>query len=269
METDITPAAVEELETEATAVEEESSVEETEVSEETPEEPAEPAAPPKARGVQKRLDELTREKYEARREAEYWREMAMRQSPKGEEKSTPTERPKPTLEQYDYDQDKYVDALTDWKIEQYQKQQQALSEQMRQQEQQEKAQRSFEERRAKAVSDGVAKYGDFEEKVLSLPGHLMNQEVVMALLETDSPADVAYYLGNHLAEAERIASLPAWKKAVEIGKIEVRLAAKKVTPPSAAPPPIKPVGTSSAANLDPEKLSTAEWIRLRNEGKIK
>jgi hypothetical protein len=71
-----------------------------------------------------------------------------------------------------------------------------------------------------------------------------------AILESDSGADIAYFLGKNPEEAARIAKLPPVSAAVAIGKIEASLA--KATPekpkPAAVKLPPKPPATVSAGS---------------------
>jgi hypothetical protein len=96
-------------------------------------------------------------------------------------------------------------------------------------------------------------------------------DVIMA---SDTGPDVAYYLGTNPQEADRIASLPPFLQAKEIGRLETKLA---LDPPvkrtSSAPAPITPIRTPASKPVvhdttDPRStssLSVSEWIAQENK----
>src|SRR5512140_2489391 len=88
------PAQVDETVEATTAIDEESTVDATANTDE-------PHGKP---GVQKRIDELTRKRYEAEREREYWREVALRnqqaQAQQMPQQPMPQPQGKPTREQF-------------------------------------------------------------------------------------------------------------------------------------------------------------------------
>jgi hypothetical protein len=73
------------------------------------------------KSAQDRIDELTAARRQAERDAEYWREQAMRTAPKAEPQPEPSQGDgKPDPEKFEggvYDP-AYIEALTDWKAEQ-------------------------------------------------------------------------------------------------------------------------------------------------------
>jgi len=77
-----------------------------------------------------------------------------------------------------------------------------------------------------------------------------------AVLESDVPHKVLHYLGTNPDEATRILSLSPVQQARAIGLIEARLATATPNPPSVskAPPPVKPVGSRSSAPTSLEHL---------------
>lgn len=79
-----------------------------------------------------------------------------------------------------------------------------------------------------------------------------------AVLESDVPHKVLHYLGTNPDEATRILSLSPVQQARAIGLIEARLATAPPNPPSVskAPPPVKPLGTRSSAPTSLEHLPT-------------
>lgn len=222
----------------------------------------------------KRFDELTWQREEERRRADRLEEalrsvVEQKQPQPKPEEFTPT-RPKPSKEEFDYDDDKYVDALTDWKIEQVEAKRHAEHRRIQDQQKQGQAAQAFESARVKTVEAGKAKHADFEQVVYALPPTILTQDLAVAIFETDAPEDVAYYLGKNPAEAAKVAALPPYKKAIALGRIEAKLSTpeRKTT---TAPPPPNPVGGRETGKIDPDRLlkeNPREWIRLRNEGKI-
>lgn len=79
-----------------------------------------------------------------------------------------------------------------------------------------------------------------------------------AVLESEMPHKVLHYLGTNPDEATRILSLTPRQQARAIGLIEAQLATAKANPPpvSKAPPPVKPVGSRSSAPTSLEHLPT-------------
>lgn len=65
----------------------------------------------------------------------------------------------------------------------------------------------------------------------------------VAIMKAENGPDIAYYLGTHEQEAERIIALDPYDQIREIGKLELKLAlTEKASPkPSKAPEPIAPV----------------------------
>lgn len=260
------PAEVEETEEATTSTEE---VEQEETGDQ-------PAAPPKPKGVQKRLDELTREKHEERRRADHLASMleqalAVQRQPAQQEPEAPVfqpTRPKPTLADCDFDTEAYADKLTDWKLEQ--RDVQARQQYERQQEEQKTRtfEQSFEEKRAQTLEQGSAKFPDFGEVISSLPPNVMHLKLASAIMETAAPADVAYYLGKNPSEAARISQLDPFRMALEIGRIEGK--ATVPVPPkkaSSAPPPVTPIGSNATSGAEPDPAKDPQgwlaWERAR------
>lgn len=139
------------------------------------------------------------------------------------------------------------------------------------------SQQAEEGRRAQleqqVMEAGEDKYDDFEE-VVAKTGDLLkaknlsfSRAMLNALLEADNAADIIYHLGQKLDEAERIARLPAFAQAKEIGKLEDKLQAKPQKQISKAPEPIKPVGSGKASSDTDlsDDLPIEEWMARRNK----
>lgn len=210
------------------------------------------------KGVQPRIDELTRARREAEREAAYWRQRATQGQA---EPQAAQPAVKPTPEQFT-DYAEYVEALTDWKTEQ------KLDERM----QQESA-RQAQAARAQTFQERAAAYQtqapDFDE-VLSSADVPMARHVGAAILESDVGPQLAYHLARNPQELERLNRMPEAAANREIGRLEASLAkpaAAAAAPPvraSSAPKPATPIGSQGrAATLDPSRMSMDEYAAMR------
>lgn len=118
------------------------------------------------------------------------------------------------------------------------------------------------------------RYDDFEQVAYN-PALPVTEVMAQTIQASDNGPDIIYHLGSNPKEAARIAALPQFLQAKEIGKIEAKLAANPpVKKTSTAPAPIAPVtarqtGSPAYDTTDPRSLksmSTSEWIeaeRLR------
>lgn len=113
------------------------------------------------------------------------------------------------------------------------------------------------------LAKGSEQYEDFEEAITA-PGVVFTDAMVDAVIRTEKPADVAYYLGTHPEESQRIGALPLAAQVREIDKIAATLA--KPPAPSKAPEPIKP-NAGTAASVEQTLESTAnnyqDWLKVR------
>jgi len=92
----------------------------SEEKEETKEEETEEEKSTRKTGAEKRIAELTAKRRQAERDADYWRNEAMKKGgepPKPGEQTETITRPKPTAKEFE-DYDEFNEALMDWKIEQ-------------------------------------------------------------------------------------------------------------------------------------------------------
>ena len=216
------------------------------------------------KGVQKRIDRLTQEKYRLRAELEMLRRgQQPQQQP---EQRQVEQQAAPKLEQYQSIEE-YLDALADFKAAQKAdkvfKEREAAERQVRQQSEQAKLHEGF----TKQTEDARAVYDDFDE-VVDNPDLPISQAMAEAIMRSKNGADVAYYLGKNPDEAFRLASLDPFSAAVEIGRIAAGIVRPQPRKASAAPPPIQPVGSRATPVTDPDKMSTDEWLKWR-QGQLK
>ncbi len=226
------------------------------------------------KGVQKRIDELTRARYEAeergkqeaeaaRQEALYWRQQAEQLHQKI---GPPKADQYPDYEQYlqataQYEAQKVVQAQIQAERQaQYEYAQRQQVEQQRHQ-----AAQKYNQALETKLNDAVKKFPDFIDVVSNpeLPG-IQGTPAFSAILESDRGAEVMYYLGKNPATAHRIASLPPLAQVKEIGRIEAAIDAGK-TVTSTPPPPAKVSSGESAATKDPSRMSYDEFVAYRRK----
>ena len=198
------------------------------------------------RRFQKRIDRLHQRAAEEKARADLLEKQLAEARPKA-----PEDPGAPRLEQFDYDPEKYAAAKAEYAKKQALEE---LSKTQRAQAERESANQlvsSWEEK----ASDAESKYDDFHEVVGEMKP---TNPVSAAIMDAENAGDVAYYLGKHLKEAQRIAALPPLSAVREIGKLEAKLLSEAPKPkqPSKAPAPISALsGTGSAASstIGPEE----------------
>lgn len=240
------------------AIEEESppSEESVDSQDDAPEEPK-----PKAKGVQKRIDELTELRRSAEKDRDYWRDLAIS---KKEEPKAPEPKPaaeplgRPVLDDF-ASYDEFSEALVDWKIEQREKasaerkavEQQGITRQERE--------TAFQQRVAKVE----ATHPDWDEVVRGMP--LLNANTYEAAQVSDKGPEILYYLGQNPEEAAQIYRMDAVQSALAIGRLEVKLSRPTKTQ-TGAPDPIEPVhGGGGPQTVDPDKMNMDQWLKWRNQ----
>jgi len=195
---------------------------------------------------QKRIDDLTKDKWDARREKEA-----------AEARARELEAQLEILKAGKKDGDPEVKNLTDKDIER-------LAEQ--------KAEEKVRvEAFNKACNDvyeaGKAAYNDFEDVLKNyrdIGG--LTPGLIEAALETGEGHKVLYELGKDRDLAYKIMKMSPVKMGVEVSKVAAKVSQPpKPAPVSKAPAPIKPVKGAANAEPDPEKMSTAEWMEWREK----
>ena len=226
---------------------------------------------------QKRIDKLAKQKGEETRRADRLEKIIENMStqypaPAAKEKEQEPEpfvfnKPKPTLEGCEFDQERYTEELTDWKIDKRDAKSAQDAAQTTRESDQRSAQQRFTDGVTEANRKGNEKYPDYQERLDALPGDVLHIGLASALLETKEPADVAYYLATNPDEAARIAKLPQAKMLAEVIRLEV----KAIVPvperkKTNAPPPVKPVGGNETAGAEPDaKKDPKAWIKWERE----
>lgn len=201
----------------------------------------------------KRAERLAMERFRAEHaERELERLRAERDKP-----AQPQGKPQPS----DFKSpEEYVEALTDWRLEQKLSEREKESvENRRLREDREAAQRQYEyvTERFELAED---KFPGLKDKLMAddLP---MTPRMTEFVLEDDNGFAVGDYLADHVDEAKKIARLGPYKQLQALNEIAKRLAAPPK--PTNAPPPIVPSGTKTAVDKDPSKMTDKEFADWR------
>lgn len=215
--------------------------------------------PVKKPGIQSRIDELTRARHQAEREAAFWREQAAKSQPSS------ADAPKPTKADFQ-DDEAYFEALADYKAEQ-------KVQQFSQQTQAERAQEAEAKQTAtrfdlyrERVTQSAEAMPDYQE-VVGQSDVPAAPHVLESILDSDVGPQLAYHLAKNPDVAERLNDMTPVQAARELGRLEAQLAQPKAdasTPPAKrttnAPAPINPVRGGNGQFTKPaEAQSDAEW----------
>ena len=175
-------------------------------------------------GVQKRIDRLTRQKYEARAEADFLRKQLEAKQQQNTDNA---------IDRGDHASDsEYIEAIVESRLsaERQAQQQQTFSQ------------------KVNGIIKEAAKLGDFDEDDFrEVP---ITQTMAQAIVESDVAAKLTKFFHDDPEEAERISQLSPARQAAAIGKLEVQLGAEATPtakPKTAAPAPIKPLAGNGAS----------------------
>lgn len=209
-------------------------------------------------GVQDRIDELTRARREAEREAEYWRVRAQGTS----QPQQPSVPQKPVRENF-ADEEQYIEALADYKVNE------KLAERDAQNQQKAANQTKAESWNAKLAA-ARAEITDFDTVMANgdtpVAGH-----VAELIMEHDHGAKLAYHLAARPEIVEKLNQMTPAKAAFEIGKITATFDTPSSKPASAkvvsnAPPPAaRNVGAGKTNVPDPSDMSMEEYKEYRKK----
>lgn len=234
-EQEVAPVAIEEVKTETVENQPEPTPEQGEKPAKESEEPDHAL-----KGVQKRIDRLTRQKYEAQARAEYLEKMLNeRQAPKTESVIDRS--------QFASDED-YVEAIVESRLAQKEQAKQA---------------QGFA-KKVETIIKEAEKLGDFDpDDFREVP---ISKIMAEAIVESDVSAQLVKFFHDEPEEAERISQLSPARQAAAIGKLEDKLTSDKpkAVSKSAAPAPIKPVSGNgkSTAGYRPD-MSQSEYVAWR------
>ena len=158
----------------------------------------------------------------------------------------------------------FVEALTDWKVDE----RVTVQAEARAKQEAQNRQEDF----FAVIDSGVETYPDFNEVARKLPadgGPTITAPMLEAMTEADNPVDIAYWLGQNVGESRRIASMTPLAAAREIGKLEAGLMGKgkplpqkiKTNPVT----PIKPLVGKTVVEKDLSDLPIDDFMNSRNK----
>jgi hypothetical protein len=239
---EVAPAVAAEEVVEAPEVEEdESAEEENDESQEGLQEKK-----PRVRNAAARIDQLTREKSELKRELDRIR-LAAAPAPQSPAQGAPTE---PTPDQFD-DYGDYVKAL---------------------------ARHEVAQERAKAAAETHAsiRQADWSTKVEAAQSSIadwndvvgssevtLRDDIVDAMKEADRGAELLYHMASHPEVCARLNGLSPAKAAIELGRLEATLDAPVIRRASSAPAPITPVRGGPTTKIDLNKAGMDDYVAER------
>lgn len=228
-------------------------------------------APEKKSGVQQRIDELTRGRRSAEREADYWRDLAMRNAQQDKKPDEPAlvNQPVKTLADFEYDEAKFASYLRE----------QSIGEAKRAALEEIKRERTEQDKRDKlsAWNDRVQKFSadveDFQDVAFN-PRLAVSDAMTEVIMSRDDGPALIYYLGKNPDKSVAIAQLPPVLAAYELGAISARLAVDSAKPKpivSKAPPPVPKLEPMEAAvsvkttDASGDSLSDDDWYKLEKK----
>lgn len=192
------------------------------------------AQPKRKHWAHERIDELTRQRREAERQAEYWKARAG--------------------QGVDPNSLDYEEGIAE-RVSQRHRQEQADT-----------AKAAADNLAAETFNyrETIARerFADYDA-VTRNPNVAITPVMAEVIRDSDVGPDVAYHLGKNPAEAARIAALPPNRQAVELGRLEAKITAPKPLPKQ-PPAPVQPVnGIAAGGSKDPGTMTMAEYAAWR------
>lgn len=224
--------------------------------------------------LDKRFSELTKQREDARREAQVLRDeldtLKKQSEPKAPEVKADS---KPTPQQFT-DAFEYAEALAEWSAENALKTRDKQEVERKQKEARTEVVKAWETRQTAAKSE----LADYED-IVSSSSITVSDQVRDAILESDIGPKILYHLAKNPDFAESLANKSVVSAVREIGKLEAKLSGEKsfekpVSTLSRAASPISPIRAAKAVDSPIDSNgdfhgSYASWKEARRAGKIK
>lgn len=246
--------------------------------------PETPQGKPKPKGVQKRIDELTRQREESNRRVDQLLQTVealiavQTGKPKAPVGETPADelddepapaRPDPanytSAEQYAMDVDKYIGDHSAWVARREVRKSLEAQRMTEEQRRREAARQHVETTYRSRVEKALEKYPDYHQ-VAEADDLPISRPMADAIRAAESGPDVAYWLGQHPDECAKISKLHPVAQIMELGRIAHTLsaAAPAPKPVSRTPAPITPSRpTNETPPLNPAEESMESYAARR------
>lgn len=241
-------------------------VEEVEQEEQTEETPAE-ARKPRKPGLQKRIDELTAEKYSSKseierlnRELEQLRQIQQVPKPLVQQQ----EDREPTLEDFDYDTVALARELARREARKIVEGERKAQAEQQEKQKQEESKRRFD----KAQATFQQEHPDYVQTAYNPLASYYPPDMVEAIYESDVGPQLAYELGKNLEATEKLLTMSPTHRAREIGRIEARLQSKPTAQArtvTQAPAPVSTLSPSAPVNVSMDDMSMDEYAAKRKQ----
>ena len=172
---------------------------------------------------------------------------------------------RPTLEQHNFDQDAYLEALADWKVEQHLKAREESTKQAASAKSQQEVTVAYNTKAAEFADE----HPDFPEVVGSIK-YPLDAALQAAIMAHPKGPEIAYHLGTNDDDAFALASIQPALAAAAVERLASRLTAAHEAPQAPQPPvtprpvsrapaPAPTVSGRSPTEIPPEKLTDDAW----------
>lgn len=220
-----------------------------------------------AKGVQKRISKLTKQKNAYKQEVEYWKQQALKQAQNEQKAEAKKERPQlGTVKKPDPDKfethEEYIDALTDWKLEAKLSSQREVEKQNQLKTEQQNQLDSHVER----VREFAKTHDDFQELMEDVDDIEMSLTVQEVILGSENGPELMYELAKNREEYQRICTLSPIAAARALGRFESKFISKsssekKEIKTTKAPRPITPIskGSTKTNSKHPGEMNFREY----------
>ena len=233
---------------------------------------AEEAAERKKNRTREYIAKLNRERAELA--AENAALKSAQSAPRPTQHAAPAEG-RPTLEQFNFDNDAYLEALADWKVEQHLKAREESTKQAESERSQQEVTVAYNTKAAEFADE----HPDFPEVVGSIQ-YPLSEALQAAIMAHPKGPEIAYHLGTNDDDAFALASIQPALAAAAVERLASRLTAAPEAPQtpqtpihpkpvSKAPAPAPTVSGRSPTEVPPEKLTDDEWYRRDMERRRK
>jgi DNA primase len=222
----------------------------------------------RARGVQKRLDELTADKYAERQRAERAEQRLQQIEAERQQRQAPQPQNdgEPDQSKYD-DYGKYLRDVARWEARQEAAQAAAQARQQWEAERQQETTarevaatlHTFEQRR-EAFAKATPDYDDVVESLSDVPMGPQNAAMVRTIMRRADSAELLYHMGKNPALAQQISRMHPEDQIAAVAELGIAIRSK-APQASKAPPPGKAVGSKPGSASEPPEDPDAymEW----------